>query len=53
MVINDYCQEVLNVIHELSDREQDKNAILSCSSFAMAYQPLKMATHPCVADTLN
>ena len=29
------------------------SAILSCSSFSMAYQPLKMATHPCVAETLN
>jgi hypothetical protein len=28
------------------------SAILSCSSFSMAYQPLKMTTHPCVAETL-
>jgi hypothetical protein len=28
------------------------SAILSCSSFSMAYRPLKMATHPCVAETL-
>jgi len=29
------------------------SAILSFSSFSVAYQPLKMATHPCVAETLN
>jgi hypothetical protein len=29
------------------------SAILSFSSFSMAYQPLNMATHPCVAETLN
>ena len=29
------------------------SAILSISSFSVADQPLKMATHPCVAETLN
>jgi hypothetical protein len=43
----------LNVIHELSEHEQDKNENFSCSSFSMACQPPKMATHPFIADTLN
>ena len=53
MANDEFCVEAPNVIHEFSERQQDKNAILSCSLFSMAYQPLEMATHPCVADTLN
>jgi hypothetical protein len=47
---------IKQALNNLSMNHQNTNkisAILSCSSFSMAYQPLKMTTHPCVAETLN
>jgi hypothetical protein len=46
-------KEVLNN-SSLNDKNTNRiNAILSGSSFSKAYLPLTMATHPCVAETLN
>jgi len=41
-----------NSILEFSDHENKKCHFLF-SSFSMAYQPLKMAAHPCAAETLS
>ena len=44
--------EVLNNSFMNYQNTNKISAILSCSSFSMAYRPLKMAMHPCVAETL-